>query len=593
MSIVPSSKEAAARRTAGVELARALDPEAGRLRVLSTFNLDLLPPYVVEALHRAGLAAQVSVGPFGQLHQEVLNPSSSLYADEPSEVLLVPAAEDLLEPLFSLPSSRLDPEAADALVEERLAELGEIVGTLVDRLPDATCYVVAFGTDRAPVPHLLDPVSAERRQLVLERFVNGVRDLGRTSSRVVVVDWDWHVRASGWDAVRDERLWYLGRMRLSQVGCAALAELVARHAAAHRGRPRKVVALDLDGTLWGGVIGEAGLSGIEIGEDGIGLAFQDLQRELLKLHDTGVLLVACSKNNLDDAIEAFERHPGMILRREHLAAERINWQDKATNLGELADELDLGLDSFVFLDDNPVERTWVAEACPEVLVPELPAEPAERPAFLRGAPWFARIGVTDADRTRATSYQEQRERRQLRQTTASFEDFLASLEQQAAIEPVDEATAARAAQLCQRTNQFNLTTKRYTLGEVEQLAADPDADVLTLGVRDRFGDSGITGVAIVRYVGEEAQIDTLLMSCRILGRKLEDAFLAVLAERAAQRGSTVLTGTYEPTAKNMQVAGFYEEKGFSAGTDGVFRYDLRQGRPELPAEVAVEVGSSA
>ncbi|MDQ3065750.1 MAG: HAD-IIIC family phosphatase, partial [Actinomycetota bacterium] len=361
----------------------------------------------------------------------------------------------------------------------------------------------------------------------------------------------------------------------------------------YRGRAKKVVALDFDGLLWGGVIGEAGLGGIEIGEEGVGLAFQDLQRELLKLHDTGVLLVACSKNNPDDAFEVFERHPGMLLRREHFAAERVNWQDKATNLREIAEELSLGLDSFVFLDDSPVERTWVEQACPEVLVPELPADPSAYPAFLRAAPWFARISTTEADQNRAASYREQGRRRQSQQAAVSVEDFLVSLEQEAMIEPVHEGSLARAAQLCQRTNQFNATTKRYTAADLERMIADSDYELFTLAVRDRFGDSGITGLAILHHEGEHAVVDTFLMSCRILGRRLEDAFLAVLAERASARGATTLVGLFEPTAKNGLAAGFYADRGFEAAGDGVFQRDLQTGGIEAPPQIAIKVGSNA
>ncbi len=593
MSSIPTAAEAARRRRAGLELAREERPSASRVELLATFNVDLLPSFLVEAFDRFGLAVDAHAGPFGQLSQEILDPSSGLYAAEPAEVVLVPAVEDLLQPLFTSPPSHFPPDTAFELVHERLAELGGLVETLLERLPAATVYLVVFGTDRLPVSHVLDPAGAERGQTPLEHFTGGVRKLGGLSPRVVVVDWDWHVRAGGWDAVRDDRLWYLGRMRLSPVGCAALAELIARHAAAFRGQAKKVLALDLDGLLWGGVVGETGLSGIEIGEEGVGLAFQDLQRELLKLHDIGVLLVTCSKNNVDDATEVFDRHPGMVLRREHLAAERVNWQDKATNLRELAEELNVGLDSFVFLDDNPVERSWVQQACPEVVVLEVPDDPAERPGMLRDAPWFDRVETTAADRGRATSYREQRERRRLQQNTTSFEDFLASLEQEAVIERVNDGSLARAAQLCQRTNQFNLTTKRYTSSDLERMIVDPDYDLFTLSVRDRFGESGITGLAILHHEDERTAVDTLLMSCRILGRRLEDAFLAYLAERAAAQGSSSLVGLFEPTAKNAQVAAFYSERGFERDADGVFSLDLRRGGLETPAGIVVKVGSNA
>lgn len=591
--ILPDQATVAARRRTGSRLLRERAQEAARMRVLATFNLDLLPPFLAEALARAGVPADVATGAFDRIESEILNPSSELYADPPDEVLLVPAPEDLLEPLYSSPPSRLGPADAEALVGERVAQLRSLVGTMCDRLPSATCYVVAYGADRAPLEHVLDPAAADRRQLAVERFTAEVRTLGSLSPRVVVVDWDWHVRRLGRDVVRDPRLWYLGRMRLSPVGCAALAELVARHAAAAHGRVRKVLALDFDGLLWGGVVGEAGLGGIELGEDGVGLAFQDLQRELVLLHDAGVVLVGCSKNNPDDAWEVFERHRGMVLGREQLAAERVNWQDKASNLRELAEELSLGLDSFVFLDDNPVERNWVREACPEVLVPELPDDPAERPELLRSAPWFARLATTDADRGRGASYREQRQRRDLRGSVASLDEFLASLEQEVVVEALHEGSLSRAAQLCARTNQFNLTTKRYAAADLERLIADPEHELFTLAVRDRFGDSGITGFAVLRHDRDETVVDTLLLSCRVLGRSVEDAFLAFLAERASARGASALVGLFQPTRKNAQVRGFYPDRGFEPCGDGAFRLELARQALEVPATITVRVETHA
>jgi FkbH-like protein len=307
------------------------------------------------------------------------------------------------------------------------------------------------------------------------------------------------------------------------------------------------------------------------------------------MHDAGVLLAIASKNNPADALEVLRDHPSMVLRREHFAAVRINWQDKATNLGELAEELNLGIDSFVFLDDNPVEREWLRSALPSVLVPELPADPVDRPAFLRQLPAFQRVTLTEADRMRAETYAVQARRAEIRSTASSFDEFLASLAQEVTIEPVQPQTLARAAQMCQRTNQFNLTTRRYTAADLEGMLRSADTEVYVLAVKDRFGDSGITGLGILKLEGDSAEIDSLLMSCRILGRKIEDAFLHVLAERARERGARQLIGRYVPTAKNVQVASFYPERGFAAVGDGVFRLDLAEQRVGPPPQILIKV----
>jgi FkbH-like protein len=350
--------------------------------------------------------------------------------------------------------------------------------------------------------------------------------------------------------------------------------------------------VDLDDTLWGGVVGEVGAGGITIGVEGVGLAFADLQRELLRLQHHGVLLVMCTKNDPEYALAAFD-HPEMILRREHFVAERVNWRDKATNLREMARELGLGLDAFVLLDDNPRERDWVRQALPQVVVPELPDDPTERPAFVARIPSFATLAVTDDDRRRTASYYAQGERRQAQSGARSFDDYLASLDQRVTLEPLSERTLPRAAQLCQKTNQFNLLTRRHTQGDLERMLADPAHDVLTVSVADRFGDSGITGVTVVRIVDDQAEIDTLLLSCRVLGRRVEDAVLAVLVRRARERGARTLCGRYAPTERNGQVATFYPERGFAPVGENTWALDLDASRHAAPASVTIEEVSHA
>jgi FkbH-like protein len=586
-----SARDVFHRRSRGLALQREGSsdglPRVGVV-VLSSFTIDPVAPLLAEALERAGLYGDIQLGDFGQIEQAILDPNSVLYRALPDSVVLIPAAEDLLAPLFARPS-QLTAVDADALAESQAASLARSIEILLERLPTATCYVVAYGAQHAPAEYVLDPRSPQRGQAAVERLLARVRELGAISPRVIVVDWEWHTRRAGTAAFHDPRLWFLARMRLSPVGLATMADLLVRHIAAARGRPHKVVVLDLDNTLWGGVVGEVGPRGVELGEEGLGLAFQEFQRELLKMHDTGILLTIASKNNPDDALEVLRDHPSMVLKQEHFAAMRINWQDKATNLQELADELNLGVDSFVFLDDNPVERDWLRRALPAVLVPDLPPDPVDRPAFLRQAPVFQRVTLTDADRIRAETYVLQGRRAELRSSASSFEEFLASLGQEVTIEPLQPQSLARAAQMCQRTNQFNLTTRRYTAADLESMLHSADTEVYVLAVKDRFGDNGITGLGILKLNGDSAEVDSLLLSCRVLGRRVEDAFLHMLAERARERGVRHLVGRYIPTPKNGQVASFYPDRGFAAAGDGVFRLDLAQPRLDPPPQIVIKV----
>jgi FkbH-like protein len=590
-----TSQEVAQRKRSGQEIISqrgdSVDSSLGRVYVLCTFNLDLIKPYLTESLSRVDIAADVKCGSFGQLAQEVLNAQSGLYAANPDVVVLVPACQDLLSPLYQRPA-QFGRAETEHLVDGRLVELQEMLQVLTSRLPNARVVVVPFGTDRVPGPHILDPESPERGQAGITRFVEGVRRLGSGSASVTIADWDWLAKSAGWAALTDDRLWYLGRMRLNPLGTAMLSDLLAQCLVVERGSTKKVVAVDLDNTLWGGVVGESGVEGLVLGGEGTGLAFQEFQRELLKWHDAGTLLAICSKNNPSDAWEVVDRHPAMILKREHFAAARINWQDKAQNLRELAAELNVGIDSFAFLDDNPVERSLVRTLLPMVLVPEIPADPAERPAFLRQAQFAQRREVTTTDRTRTQSYRVDAQRRELKATASDLDAFIASLQQHVTIAPLNPATLSRAAQMCQRTNQFNLTTRRYTADELERLVAEGN-DVFTCSVRDRFEDSGIVGLAVLNYAEGRAEVDTLLLSCRILGRRIEDAFLAFLVTRARDKQVGELIGHYVSTPKNVQVASFYEDRGFAPIDQSRYRLNLSSGHtlPEVPAMISLCVAS--
>ena len=563
-----------------------------RLAVLSTFNIDLLPPYLTASLVDAGIYPNIYLGGLNQFAQEILDESSELYKFDPEGVLLITELEDLFPALYASPA-RYDALHQEAEVDERLTWLRSLVERLCERLPGAAVYLTTPPIDRVPCPAVLHIAAPERGSATMERFVAGIREWPE-SSQVIVVDWDRVMRVHGSQQLRDDRLWYLGRMRLSPEGLAAISDLVAQHIAAYTGSSRKVLAVDLDNTLWGGVVGEEGLHGLELGQEGLGLAYHDLQRELLKLHDLGFVLVICSKNNPEDAWEVFDEHPGMVLSRENVAAARINWEDKAKNLEDLAEELNLGLDSFVFLDDSPVEREWVRTKSPEIAVPELPDDPARRPAFLRDLPAVRRLRITSDDRKRTERYRAQGQRGALRSKTTSLEEFLTSLDQEAHIEAVGPLTIERAAQMCQRTNQFNLTTRRHTTAALQTMLEDTAVEMYVMSVRDRFGDNGITGLAILRFDGDSAEIDSFLLSCRILARRAEDLLLAFLADQARTRGAHWLIGEYIPTKKNHQVEDFYPSRSFlNEDRPGRYRLDLTGTQLAYPLGICLKSAAVA
>lgn len=346
---------------------------------------------------------------------------------------------------------------------------------------------------------------------------------------------------------------------------------------------KKCVVLDLDNTLWGGVLGEDGISGIKIGGDYPGKAFAFFQKSLLQLSKAGVILTVCSKNNEADVLEAWEKNPFMVLKKENFAAYRINWTDKATNIRELATELNIGLDSFVFVDDNPTERELIKQMLPMVSVPDFPAQPYELPMFFKKMvdDYFKVYSITDEDKKKTEQYKANAARAQAQQSFTDFGAFLESLDIQITIEAANEFNIPRIAQMTQKTNQFNLTTKRYTDADVRRFV-DEGWKILCISVADKFGDNGITGAIMVN----DNEIDSLLLSCRILGKGIEKAFLKRVLLLLKESGIDSVKAAYLPTLKNGQVADFYDRCGFKCVSEnnGQKSYEIDLAHADLEIE---------
>lgn len=328
---------------------------------------------------------------------------------------------------------------------------------------------------------------------------------------------------------------------------------------------KKCLILDLDNTLWGGVLGEDGVDGIKLGGDYPGKAFAYWQRSLLQLANNGVILAVCSKNNEADVDEAWQHNPFMVLKREHFSSLRINWQDKATNIREIAAELNIGLDSMVFVDDNPTERELIKQVLPQVEVSDFPAKPYELMPFFKQLveKYFRIYAVTSEDRTKTEQYRANALRQAEQSHFSDLETYLYSLDMELDIIPADEHNLPRIAQMTQKTNQFNLTTRRYTEADVQQ-RIDQGWRVFCMSVRDRFGDSGITAAVFLEPSDDvTVNIDSLLLSCRILGKGIEEAFIKTVFNLLRLDGYRQITAEYLPTAKNGQTADFYDRMGLT------------------------------
>lgn len=402
-------------------------------------------------------------------------------------------------------------------------------------------------------------------------YNSALAQLEKDHSNVKLLDISEFMRQYPADEIIDWKYWFISQMGMNPRLSKPFLEWYLHKLDEIAFKRKKCLVLDLDNTLWGGILGEDGIEGIKIGGDYPGKAYHLFQEAVLELGKNGVILAICSKNNENDVLEAWDKNPFMVLKKDSFATWRINWTDKATNLREIAEELNIGLDSFVFVDDNPAERELIRQVLPMVEVPDFPIHPYELPPFFRDMveKYFRVYLVTKEDKDKTEQYRANAQRAQTRRNYVDFDAFLESLDIRMSIEKADEFSIPRIAQMTQKTNQFNLTTRRYTDSDIRSRLKD-GWEVWCLSVSDRFGDSGITGAILLN--GDE--IDSLLLSCRILGKMIEDAFLKSVLILLKNQGVERVKAAFIPTPKNTQVKDFYERCGFYcvADHDGVKEY---------------------
>lgn len=531
-----------------------------RLAVLGNYTLQPVMPVIRAELALNRILIEDYVGRFDAVFDEALNPDSGFRQLDADAVILSLWLE-ALAPDLAVGFTSLDRERIKKIVDD--AKM--LVGHMLDALREtslAPIFLNNFPLPVCPAYGALDASIANGQVDVVERLNIAVREIAATFPNVWLVDLRQCLAVVGSAHGLDERLWQMARAPLAQKGCVAAGQLYARLLAAWQGRTRKCLILDCDNTLWGGVIGEDGLNGILLGGDYPGNCFVAFQHAALELHDRGIILALCSRNNEVDVMQVLQKHPSSILREEHFATWEINWDDKVTNLRRLAQRLNIGLDSFVFVDDSPFECDAVRSMLPQVDVIQLMQEPSTHSTRLRQYSGFDTLVMSAEDRQRNRMYRADISRRQMRSDSATLQHYLMSLELRADIHLVRDREVARVAQLTRKTNQFNLTTRRRTEGEIKALLDNDEFDVFCITLSDRMSGLGIIGVAIVRYDQEVAVIDTFLLSCRALGRGAEHALLSRVVDSAATRKCTRICGLYRPTAKNGQVAEFYPRLGF-------------------------------
>jgi len=531
-----------------------------RVAILRNFTLDPMIPVIKGEIALAGFYPVIYLGDYDAIARDALDPDSALYAFQPDFVIVAQWLETLAPALVTRFLS-LSPEQVNAEVERVLTTVDEIVAAL-RRHSKASILLNNFLLPLYPTLGILDAQSESyQTHTILKLNLELLRRLHQ-SRDVYLVD---YMGLMAWVGSRqgvDERYWQIGRAPIGRHALVPLGQEYGKFFRALRGKTRKCLVLDCDNTLWGGIVGEDGLAGIQLGTAYPGSCYQAFQREILNLHDRGVILALCSKNNESDVLEVLRTHPEMVLREEHFATWQINWDDKVTNLVRIIQDLNIGLESAVFVDDSQFECDLVRERLPEVAVLHLASNPSTFSAKLNAGSYFDGLTFSAEDRDRNRMYRDEARRKHLQSSASSLDEYLAKLDMIAEIGSVDEMTIPRVSQLTQKTNQFNLTTHRYSEGEIRAFAESAEADVFYLKLRDRISEMGLIGVAIVEYHHEQAEIDTFLLSCRAIGRRAEEALLAHVLNTACERGCARILGHYLITKKNGQVEDFYRRQDF-------------------------------
>jgi FkbH-like protein len=546
------------------EVSTAVAPKrAARVALLGSYTTDQFGPMLALACSALGIETELYTGGYDQYRQEILDPASGVHRFEPTHVVLA-----LHEGAAELPEASDEPEADVEREVARWQSLWAKAGARVVQHTFAVRHDPALG-------HLAARLPGSRHAML--HALNAA--LGKAAGTdVLLVDCDRLAAGWGKDRWFDDRYWFLAKQAVALDALPLLARHTAAVIAADLGLARKCLVLDLDNTLWGGVVGEDGLAGIRLGNGPEGEAYVAFQERILELKRKGIVLAVASKNDDVEARAVFTEHPEMRIREPDIACFAANWDTKVDNIRWIAETLDLGLDALVYADDNPAEREIVRRFLPEVDVLPLPADPAHYARALGDYLHFETATFSREDAARADHYRARAQAQARRLEVGDLEDFLRDLEMSATIAPFDELRLPRIVQLIGKTNQFNLTTRRHSLAQVRELMELPGAVHLFLELRDRFAEHGLVGVLIAVPEDGALEIETWLLSCRVIGRRAEHAMLQQLGLRAREAGFGRLRGIYVPTAKNRVVRDLYPSLGFELvrqeGETTVWDYDL-------------------
>jgi FkbH-like protein len=546
-----------------------------RVAILSSFTINGLEEALAVKCAERKIECATYVSPYRQYNQDILSSTSNLYDFSPQLTFLFIDTRSILSSIFYSPYS-VSPSERKQHVDNSVRELVN----LVKKFRATSTSKLILANFHAPVytPYGICEAKTEYglREMVSDLNVKLSHAL-RDEHSTYILNFDAFVAKYGEVNVFDYRQFLYGDIKVSLNYIPYLAEEMMGYIKAELGMNRKCIVLDLDNTLWGGIVGEDGFEGIELSTHYPGTSFIEFQKIILALHERGVILAINSRNNEDEALKVIREHPYMVLREHNFASIKINWNDKISNMKAIADELNIGLDSLVYFDDDPINREVMSKALPEVMTISLPQDPALYAPSLMDLNDFSTLAITEEDKKRGQMYIEERKRSQLEKSVGNLDDFLSQLNIRINIKKADPFTIPRIAQLVQKTNQFNLTTIRFQEEEILKFYKDKNMLVGCAQTADKFGDNGITGVFIIEKNPERSEwtIKEFLLSCRVMGRRIENGIMHFILSEAKKEGIKKVKGKYIPTKKNKPCEEFLPSSGFKKeGDEWVYYTDV-------------------
>lgn len=560
-----------------------------RLAILSNFTVNGLGETIKVFCRDYNIYVETYNPSYNQYAQEILDKSSKFYAFNPDIIFLLIDVEYFLGEFYDFPY-RLKPEERIKYIHQKFQELKELIIFLEQNIK-AKIVINNFLLPTYSSRGILECKQEYGIKESIQELNDMLEKLSKEDSQLFIFDMNLFLMKNGYNLIVDKKLYYLADMRISPSAIISLAREYIAYMMPLMSMTKKCIVLDLDNTLWGGIIGEDGIAKIKLGPEKDGKPFYDFQKKLLELSERGILLAINSKNNLKDALDAIKNHPYMLLKEDTFVSIKINWDDKAKNLKEIANELNIGLDSLVFIDDDKTNREFVKEMLPEVFVIDLPEDPCEYIKILEELKIFNSFSITKEDLEKKEMYLTEKKREELKSNVIDLESFLKKLELEIIIFNVDENNLSRASQLTQKTNQFNLTTKRYTEEDIKGFMNQKNYLLKLIQVKDRFGDYGITGLAIIKKIDSlNWEIDNFLLSCRILGKNIEFAFLQELIKEGKKQEITQIIAKFIPTNKNAPATNFLNEAGFIFREEfaGEKNYTLKIGK-EIKKQIYGEI----